>query len=441
MSCFSRLLLGLVMCAACGSVKNGQLPDAPDPGSDAAVDAPARGTVKVTVLDPSGTGAPAVGANVVFLDPDGTLVKRAATDTAGRAEADVLPGASVTSIVLNNTSYQMQTVIAIEPGDDLVLGIKNADSAEAGTFTISYPAFTGATSYAIATPCSTPFFAAPASGAPPPPATVTMFNSCKLSPMELVVIPHDANGPMASIAKANVPYVNGGSTTITGNYQSLRRVTVSYSNIDPVITALSMSRSIPDAFGFSNNESADMPATTAVMNFSGPQGMGGQILTSVSNANGSQGGVRQLVSGSAATYGLDVGATLLPWLSVPTYNAAAGKLVVPLDTTGTSTAKPDLFRVTARYQRTDANEVTTTFTWTLFAPEAADIVLPALPADLGINPTASDNVIVNSAIMFEADSVASYKAIRNDVGEALQQYGSSRPPGGTVRFSLALTRR
>ena len=56
----------------------GQLPDAPPaPPSDAVT----RGTVRVTVLDPSGTGAPAVGANVVFLDPDGTLVKRVEVDT------------------------------------------------------------------------------------------------------------------------------------------------------------------------------------------------------------------------------------------------------------------------------------------------------------------------------------------------------------------------
>src|SRR4029077_8100117 len=106
------------------------------------------GTVRVTVLDPSGTGAPAVGANVVFLDPDGMLVKRVATDTSGKANADVLPGASVTSIALiNTTQYQLQTVLGVKPGDDLVLGSKTADSSTAGTFTVTYPALSGATSY------------------------------------------------------------------------------------------------------------------------------------------------------------------------------------------------------------------------------------------------------------------------------------------------------
>src|SRR5512138_53436 len=104
-----RLFVGLLALAACGEVANNHLPDAPPPSDGS--DVPMRGTVKVTVLDPSGSGAAAVGANVVFLDPDGTLVKRVTTDGAGKASADVLPGGNVTSIVLVNTQFQMQTVL------------------------------------------------------------------------------------------------------------------------------------------------------------------------------------------------------------------------------------------------------------------------------------------------------------------------------------------
>src|SRR4051812_20585045 len=117
MRCSHHLILTVVASVGCGSVKPGQLPDAPP-----SIDATTRGTVHVTVLDPSGTGAAAVGANVVFLDPDGTLVKKASTDSAGKADADVLPGASVTAIIAVNTAFALQTVLAVKPGDDLVIG-------------------------------------------------------------------------------------------------------------------------------------------------------------------------------------------------------------------------------------------------------------------------------------------------------------------------------
>jgi hypothetical protein len=428
-------MLGFTLCA-CGSVGGADLPDA-GPGGDAAVDAPARGTVRVTVLDPSGAGAPAVGASVVFLDPDGTLVKRVATDTAGRADAEVLAGASVTSVVLNNTSYQLQTVLAVKPGDDIVLGFKNGDSTTAGTFTISFPAHAGATSYTVATPCSTPSFSAPASG-PPAPVTVTIFNECRLSRMELVVIPHDANGPMAALAKADVAFVSGGSTVIAGSYQGLRNLTSSYTNINPQIANLGVNRAVPDAFGFTSSDSVTMPTSTAIFNLMGPQTASGLVTTSATNSTRSVQNIRQSISGMAATYGLDMGATLLPWLGTPSYDAAAGKVVIPVDTTGTSNATPDVLRIVAAYRRTDASNVTTNFAWTIFAPDVADIVLPALPVELGgINPTASDVVNVTTAAILEMDTVSGYDAIRNDLAAAFTLYTSSRPPAGTVRFSRA----
>src|SRR5262249_50234347 len=161
----------------------------------------------------------------VFVDPDGTLVKRAATDTSGKAQADVLPGGTVTSIVLVNMQYMLMTVLGIKPGDDLVLGYRAAAGSVAGTFTVTYAPFTGATHYIIASPCNATASPAPATGGPPPPAQLTIFNSCKLDPMEIVVIPQGANGSLTSISKTGVAFTAGGSTTITGNYQGLRSFT------------------------------------------------------------------------------------------------------------------------------------------------------------------------------------------------------------------------
>jgi hypothetical protein len=433
MRCSHHVILTLVVCVGCGSVKPNQLPDAPP-----AIDATTRGTVRVTVLDPSGTGAPAVGANVVFIDPDGTLVKKAATDSAGKADADVLPGASVTAIIAVNTQVRLQTVLAVKPGDDLVVGTRSPDSSSAGSFTISYPPFAGATSYWVTTPCVSTTFAAPASGGTPAPATIELANSCKLDTMEIVVVAQNASGPLNSIAKSGVKFTSGGSTAITGSYQGLRNFTASYTNIDSGISNLDMTRWSPDALaGYSNNQSIVPTGATQTFSVTGPISTGGTVVTQVNNKSLSAAQlVRQAISGNAATYGLDVGATLLPWIKQSTFDAATNKVVVPLDLTGTSAAKPDLFRISLGYRRID-NNMTRLYGWTIFGPEAADIVLPVLPADLGgVGPTAGDTVGITTVGMLEADTITSYDAIRNDVNAAFDQYTSERPPAAAVRISV-----
>ncbi|TMQ04021.1 MAG: hypothetical protein E6J90_07980 [Deltaproteobacteria bacterium] len=391
------------------------------------------------MLDPSGTGAPAVGANVVFIDPGGTLVKRVATDSAGKADADVLPGASVTSVARINNVYQLQTVLAVKPGDDLVLGVKSSDFTSLGTFTVNYPAFASAANYEVAGPCGVLFISPPvAGGTPPTTATFTMSASCKVDPMELIVAPTDANFvPIAAIGKTGVPFVAGGSTTVTGSYQGVRSFTASYMNINPIVTSMSLSRTVPDTFGISSSLSVASPIPNQAINLTGGvSGSNARLISRFTTATRSFQDVRQNLSGTAATYGLDATANLLPWIDQPTIDLANRKLIIPLDTTGTSNAKPDLFRVSASYRRTDMNNVTTTFTWTIFAPEPGDIPLPALPPEAGdVLPTTTDTVGTVSAIMVEIDTVANYDAIRKDLNAAVTLYSGARPPATTVRSS------
>jgi len=415
----------------------GHLPDAPP-----APDATARGTVTVTVLDPSGSGAPAVGANVVFLDPDGTLVKRAATDTAGKAEADVLPGGSVTSVTLQSTAYQIQTVLAVEPGDDLILGVKNADGTSAGTFTVTFPPYTVVTpsSYTVAGSCGTASSSAPAGAAPPTSVVMTVSNSCKLDTMEIVVQANDANGNvLAVLDKTGVGFVANGGVTLAGTYQAARSFTGSYTNVNANIVNLEMTRSVPDGFGLAVSPTAAAPPTvTQVMTLTGATGSSALVDTQVTSTTQARQVVRQTISGSAATYGLDLSATLLPWLGTPTFDAASGKVLVPTDATGTTMAAPDFVRLTASYRRTDpTTQAVTTFSWTMFSPVAADFVLPILPPEVGsVMPTASDAVTI-IAFSLESDAVPSYDAIRHDLNTAFLQYTNSRPPGTTLRAAIS----
>jgi hypothetical protein len=178
------------------------------------------------------------------------------------------------------------------------------------------------------------------------------------------------------------------------------------------------------------------PTASQVINVTGASGSNARIATRFTTATRSFQEIRQNLAGTAATYGVDATANLLPWIDQPSFDPATGKLVTPIDMTGTASAKPDVFRVAATYRRTDmTTNVTTTFSWTIFAPEPGDITPPTLPPEVGnVAPTATDTVGV-TAIMIEADTVASYDAIRNDLNGAVALYGGSRPPASTVRLS------
>lgn len=425
------LSFALVACVACGSVKGAELADAP-----IADDAPVvtRGTVKVTVLDPSGTGAAAVGANVVFLDPDGTLVKKAATDTLGKASADVLPGASVTAILVVGTATQLQTVLAIKPGDDLVIGTKSLDSTTTGTYSITVPTFAAAVQYAVSGPCNGNTVAAPPSVATVT-IPITVYNYCKLATMDIVVTALDTNNTVVAVLeKPNVPFVVGGATSIAGPYQSARNFTASYTNVNPVVTNLGMSREVPDVFGLGSSTSMASPGASLTLGVTGAVGATAHVTTNALNATRSVQVVSQTVAGNAATYGLDVGGTLLPWLNAPVYDAANRKITAPFSTIGSSTDKPDAFRLVASYRRTDP--AMASYTWTFYAPEPTDITFPTLPAELApIAPTATDTVTANVS-MFEADNVTGYDGVRSDLGGAFALYtGGLRTTATRIRLS------
>jgi hypothetical protein len=443
MCCSYRLAFALVICAACGSVKDvGHLPDAP-PAPDAGIDAATHGTVHVTVLDPSGSGVPAAGMRVVFLDPDGSLVKTATTDASGKAEADVRAGASVTSVAFapQTTAYQIETVFAVQPGDDLILGSKDTVTTTIGTFTVTYPAYTVATpaSYTVGGPCGFVTVPAPAGAPPPTTATLSFTSDCKLDTMELVVIANDATKALGFLTKTGVPFAANGSANLSGAYQPALGFTGTYTNVNANVANLNMRRKVPDGLAPAASATATPPTASQVLNITGAIGTAAQVETQVQNTSRAQQLVRKVLAGAKPFDDMDLGATLLPWLGIPTLDAATGKITLPVDTTGTGTATPDIVEVIATYRRTDpVTGATTGFTWALFSPVLGDITLPKLPPDAGnVMPAPSDTILRVLAAAFESDAVASYDAVHSDPFGSLPRYTGNRPLGTMLRTSIS----
>lgn len=444
------VLLGLS--AACGgSENNGRLADAPfttdaapsvdaaDPvdaavavdaaAPDAPPDAPTAGIVHVTVLDAGGVGAPAVGARVVFINPDGTVVKEATTDGNGKADATVMIGASVTSVQVKADTVAMQTTLGLVPGDDLVLGDKLDDRSAPTPVTVTWTPYTGTVNgYQIAGPCGA--VSAPATAAT---ATIQVYPYCKHATNEIVVAAMGAAGQVAASARVTGATL-AAPVTIPDQWNPARTFTAAYTGINTTaVTSLLLSRVVPDGFGITTLASVARPDTTASLTTSGATGTTAVIrTTATNNGNAAMQLVLQPVAGSAATYNLDVGATLLPWLLPPTFDGMH-TLHVTTDATGTSTARPDVVRVASSYRHTSATGVTTSITWKLYGPATGDLVLPPLPADVaGFLPVAGDALHLQSTAL-EAEAAGGYDAVRRDAAGAFRTYLSGSYTGGRVR--------
>ena len=425
--------LGLLGAVACGEVQ--KTPADGMTGSDGPPNA--RGTVRAMVLDPSGSGAGAVGIPVVFVDPDGTVVKTANTDASGRVEADVLPGASVTTVFAASTTiFAVSTTLAIKPGDNLVLGTRNPDATSAGNLTVSWPSLPGSSmpaSFAVFGPCG-------------PAGTVigsarskqlTVQASCRHSPLEILVAALDgANNAIAFNSKTGITFTPGSSIALDDAWSGPVLFTASYTNVSQV-TKIETERQVTDGFGWKSAASRDVAGSASLqITVPGPTGAAARIQTTLTGTNGGVQTILQNLAGSAGSYGLDVSTNALAWLGKPSFDATAHTVRVDRVAAGTTNARPDLFRVLLTWQRNQ-----TLFSWTLSGPDASTVMLPTIPVSVGadVNPTASDMPQID-AVGFEADGIADYDAVRPNVGVAVDAFNGGSTTATLVRRSSSSSR-
>src|SRR6185437_14003408 len=114
----SHLLWLALAIGACGKVS--ALSDAS--GTDAnLIDADAHGVAKVTAFDYPGGTVGVADLAVVFINPDGQVAADVKTDAAGKAQATILPGASVhviypPAMTGGFDAYLTVSVLDIKPG-------------------------------------------------------------------------------------------------------------------------------------------------------------------------------------------------------------------------------------------------------------------------------------------------------------------------------------
>jgi hypothetical protein len=415
--------------------------------ADAMPDAPAvRGAVTVHVVDKS--GAPLSGKPVIFIDTDATTTSLT-TDAAGMAEASVFPGASVTVvhvIVLSPPPNitTLTTLTAIEPGDDITLDTDAflghttpLDTTSAGTFSVSYPAYSGASSYAIYDPCGV----TAASGTS---KQLALQQGCASATMDVLVIAsNNAGAQLAWTQEAGVAFTSGGSTTITDTWHALGQVTAMYTNPTSGVANIELDRYAPTMRGARAFKSADTAGVTTSLAVTTPlpahAAMQAVLNPCASTDTGCSNAARQIITqvvdGTASTYSLDVGAQLLPWLGYPVFAPATTTLSIPI----MGTQPIDLFAVDMLYVRNNTDP----YRWRIFSPAPLPTLqfptLPASATDATIKTT--DKMSDTHAYACESDAIAGYRAAVTDIYAALDTCISSpdpatKPFGGTLnRFS------
>jgi hypothetical protein len=434
-----NLLLSFAMLTACGKVSG--LADAGD-GSGTNIDgsvgpdANPRGTVTVTIYDNQNTGAPVAGIPVVFVDPDGKLVGRPTTDADGKASAEVLPGATVTSITPNGTNqYDLKTVLGVKPGDNITLNTP-AQGTTAGTFTVNLTARAGAVHYYVYGPCG-----AQTSADTSLTATLTISNDCKTDQMDLVAIAYDANyAVLGYVNKSGVAYSNNGSTALPTTWSGLSSFTATASNLPAEVTYANINRYWPDSYGYGMG-GGGAPTNNAVsVTVSGPSAASALVATNVRDSQGLEQEIRQVNAGNSTSYNLDVSNNLLKWVASPMLDVTTGKVTIAA--TGTSHGTPDLFATDVIYNRVDAQQVTTYFSWHIYGPDVTDLTLPTLPPEVGdVGPKAGDQAqFYGSTALFDFDNISGYDVARQHPDVTINSY-YQRSGATTARMSRSQSRK
>jgi hypothetical protein len=304
-------------------------------------------------------------------------------------------------------------------------------------FTVSFPAYGGATSYEVHTPCG------PIDVGTSTSPNLTLRDGCATPTMDVLVFAKTSSTVEAAFAhQAAVPFTAGGSVTITDSWHPVSSFTASYANPTTRVTDVDMSRFSPYVRGGAPvSATGTTTGSTVMLTADAPTSPVAWMRTVLACPNGAapdcissaigvaQQTITQQIDGTQPSYALDVDTTLLPWV-----NAVYIPTATTIDITLTGSGTYDLFETNLRYARGQ-----TIYTWRVFGPIAASHTFPTLPATLPGNPTVlpADTQSAYQVFLCESDAVEGYRdAIKNPYRALATCESSSSPAAVPVTGTL-----
>ncbi len=401
-------------CGKTTSLSDASHIDSASTDANTTVDAVPMGDVTVTThsrccTEPAGT----LDANIpVFsIQPDGTAGPTGTTDATGKVTlSGVQAGASITAVYpTGTTSFQLVTVLAVKPGDNIVLGDEytNGLPSGTGTMTVTYPTVPGATNYTVYSPCSLDS----AGGAG---LSVTVNLNCTTPTANLLVVALDDSGNVIAAGVLHgVTFTNGQTVALAAwTTSSATNFTESISGLIPEVNYVYMlSEAVVDGTTRLQQSNSMAPASGAASLMFDVPGVGDRTFASAQLSRNGQVG-RQVTyrngPGDATTATFP--APTLPWLGQVIINSAAQSAAWLQVGKGSY----DAAVLYANWNHLDVAQDTTIFyDWTVVVPPGVtQLDWSNPPAALaGYYPADTDSVGVNLQLIDLANT-ASYDELR-----------------------------
>jgi hypothetical protein len=441
----------LVAVAACGD-DGGSSPDAADHDAELAdaevPDADVSGPATITVMS---EGNPIPGIDVVFSNPDGSVLSQMTTNASGEATETVLPGSAGTIAVMipgappggpTGNGYAAISWLGIEPGDDLVWTFDAPQPATFGDLTVNLPGdFGGATQYEVHLGC-TSFFAADGTT----PVTGTIAEDCLGTDqnIDVLAIALDDGGAPVAFSYDNELAVAAGTTVTMPAWQTtFDPLTVTLTNAPAAAAGAGMETSWDinglDFQGFGGG--GGFTAGTATLQSGYPTGgIVDRLEYSVFIQLGPQpedgtGVILASYTDTPATASHDLSSVLLPAIGNATVGNAQGRAELAWTSSGSFASADGSLWLTSWDDGPDLHQ------WFVMTPPGVSnpFQLPEMPEDLAAFRTTGTAVFdTPTAIFIEGDFIADYAAFR-PIGYQLFNGGPGQilpATGGLLRASL-----
>lgn len=331
--------------------------------------------------------------------------------------ADVVPSTPFQGRWTVASTTATTFVANVMQGGSTVSSIDGGSAAKLLPFNVSFPAYGGATSYDVHTPCGRFEFGGATSG------QIHLRAGCVTTMMDVLVFAKSsATVELAYAVMPNVAFTAGGNLTVTDSWHALSTVSATYTNPTAEVETIAINRYIPY---LRNGATATATATdpfepTTTLTVDTALAPSAWMQTSLTGAAGLQ-SVSQKVDGTATAYALDIGANLLPWVTAD-YDMPSTTIV----TTIVGSAPIDLFQANLKWGRGQV-----IYTWRVFGPIAKDITFPTLPSTLPGDPTVrpTDTQSRYQVFLCESDAIGGYRDAIKNVYRSLATCEMNANPG------------
>lgn len=400
--------------------------DGPTADGDQTDAAPAMVTVIVT----SG-GAPVSGVPVYFQNADGSEVASLST-ASGVASAVMAPGGYATAILGGtqpSDSPLVTTFAGVKPGDTLRLALPEPQASI--TFDLTFPANGSLGHYRIQTTCGgAEVFVEAGSTVTVP---INLFG-CGATTDFLVASDNGDGGPVSAFLATGVAIADGMAVTVNGTYAPAPIRTQTYTNVDPSVSGLEVSRLLytPRGRVWSDDTFVDVVAGTGAASLVVPEPTG--VVGVAAVGRDSSLSVGSIVDAPATgDYTLSTAGQFLPRITTEaSFDTSTATVTWDQETTG---ASPD-----ATYAQVEISRgaLKASWRWQIIAPHGgASLTLPTLPGTGSVwNPQASDGGFVYELVLGKAPG--GYDAIRPTVLGASQPELAVAAGGPVVSERLRL---